>query len=51
LLKIRDELLKQTNNNKIIEAFEETIAAVKLEYYSNWTKKFTEKFTEKLQIL
>ena len=51
LIKIRGELLKQTNNNKIIEAFEETIAAVKLEYYSNWTKKFTEKFTEKLQIL
>jgi hypothetical protein len=51
LLKIRDELLKQTNNNKIIEAFEETIAAVKLEYYSNWTKEFTEKFTENLQIL
>lgn len=45
--KFRKELLTHSDNISVINKFEQTVSAINVDYYANWTQSFVANFTKK----
>ena len=50
LNKVRTELIANSDNKAVKHKFEQTLSAIKAEYFSNWTESFVTNFTKKTRI-